>query len=146
MNTNHYPSLELCKKLTKIGFPKTQMERIQNSFFKDWISMTDKARNELFDPRCFENLCSTADVKRHYVCPSVMEMLDVIPENIPDWRDRAFSLWTLNMWTFGWFWAVQYGEWLWQTKHYVESKECFPNALAEMILWLHENNYSTSNK
>lgn len=79
MNPLDYPSLELCKRLTEAGFPETQMERIQNSFFKDWLSMTYKARNEMFDPRCFENLCETSDFKRHYVCPSIAELLRELP-------------------------------------------------------------------
>jgi hypothetical protein len=39
MNTSHYPSLELCKKLTKIGFPKTEVVFIQKDMFSDEFRM-----------------------------------------------------------------------------------------------------------
>lgn len=140
-NPLHYPSIELCKKLTKIWFPETQMERIQNSFFKDWISMTDKARNELFDPRCFENLCSTADVKRHYVCPSVMEMWDIIPTYI--WKyNRADDFYKSEL-------RISKDD-----VSYYQIEECesiisfpilhnntLPDCLAEMVIWLKNNNH-----
>lgn len=136
MNTSHFPDLERCKKLTKVGFPETQMERIQNSFSKDWIWMTDKARNELFDKRCFENLCSTADVKRHYRCPSVSELLDEMP-----------------------YWVIlsklkpdKYGNFKIKKEYTVSTSPCGSienhkthwtpaNALSDMYIWLKENNY-----
>lgn len=130
MNPLHYPSLELCKKLTEIGFPSTVYSN--GSWWIDSITYEKYSEN-------------WKDKTYRTVCPSVMEMLDVMPESIPDWRNRSFSIWTINMWKFGWFWAVQYGEWLeeWQTAHYIESKESLPNALAEMILWLVDNKYLT---
>lgn len=125
MNTSHFPDLERCKKLTDVGFPETQMERIQNSFSKDWIWMTDKARNELFDKRCFDNLFSTADVKRHYRCPSVMEMLDAI-----EWRNIRLLKWEQN-WVETQDTCLNWHAFIWTP----------PNALADMYIWLKENNY-----
>lgn len=69
MNSSHYPSLELCKKLTEIGFPKN----------------TDAVFHKNLDdnPRHWDS--STMQRIHYYVCPSVMEMLDVIPEEVNDW-------------------------------------------------------------
>lgn len=89
--------------------------------------MTDKARNELFDPRCFENLCSTADVKRHYVCPSVMEMLYEMPNRVE-----------IKHWWIEWYVTLADSEWGF-------FDESLPDAIAEMYIWLHENNYLTFN-
>ena len=54
MNPLHYPSIELCKKLTEAGFPETEYKPTQylNSEFNE------------------------------YVCPSVMELLDEMPKYV----------------------------------------------------------------
>ena len=133
MNTSHYPSLELCKKLSANSFPKTTEEvMVYKQLSEDFWSH--------IEPRYMQH---TNGSTSRIVCPSVMELLDEMPGSIPDWRNRAFSIWTLVMWKFWWFWWVQYWEWVeeWQTKKYCESKESLPNALAEMWLWLKENKF-----
>lgn len=85
-----------------------------------------------------------------YVSPSVMEMLDVMPDWIRDW-DRINPIssnhYRLNI--YAWYWVVY--------SHHVTCKvidksmevlkpNTLPNALAEMVLWLVENNYISFNK
>lgn len=113
MKTEHFPSLDLCKNLTKIGFPTTFQHRWEKDSTVIW---------------CWEI------PEWFYVSPSVMEMLDVIPERHKWWFLVMFkdNVWYREDWIFcveeDW-WML---EWGW---------ERLPNALAEMILWLHENNY-----
>lgn len=62
MKTEHYPSLELCQKLTDIGFPVC-----------DHFWQYGKICNSWHDAMIFSEAS---------VCPSVMEMLDVIPTTV----------------------------------------------------------------
>lgn len=81
MNPNHYPSLELCNKLTANGFPKT--EYTYAVVFWEWILY----RDDMID---YTRL-SESDAK-FYSYPSVMELLDFI-------RKKDISLnynWTIN--------------------------------------------------
>ncbi len=115
MNTSHYPSIELCAKLTEIEFPKT--EKLLTSF---WIynnnSNLDSIQSEV-----------------EYTCPSIMEMLDVIHFEIEFYweflqlyikrvskenSNLVYKKKAVEIWNFNW---------------------PLPNALAEMIIWLHEN-------
>ena len=84
MNSSHYPILELCKKLTEAGFPRTTMFTQQSSsFMENWyLVMNTKIRDEIFNPKCFENWSTTADMKKEIVYPSVMELLDEMPKEI----------------------------------------------------------------
>lgn len=66
-----------------------------------------------------------------YVCPSVMELLDEIPKKIVYWTEGYFSIKKLD------FYIVWYSFDNWQ----VSFSWTLPNALAEMWLWLKENNY-----
>lgn len=104
MNTSHYPSLELCKKLTEIGFPETEYKPTQylNSEFNE------------------------------YVCPSVMEMLDVMPRTIE--KNMFLECNHRYVWYVNRYYDTSVHEICWSDK-------TLPNALAEMILWLKENNY-----
>lgn len=122
MNTTHYPSLELCKKLTEIGFPDTLLSN--GSWWIDSIPYSTYAKWET----------------SRTVCPSVMEMLDVMPEllNIQS-LDERFPNSYLDISLRSWYWTVLYW-WRW-----TEDKQ-LPNALAEMVLWLVENNYISFNK
>lgn len=110
MNHSHYPSLELCKKLTAIGFPKTKEYAVDYH----WDFVED------------DNL----------VCPSVMEMLDVMPIEIK--KDDIWYM--LVVW---WNWCVQYYPDNFNSFHIplADFRWNIPNALAEMILWLHENDF-----
>lgn len=107
MNTSHYPSLELCEKLTNIGFPKTE-NRIRISD-DDWYNFDED----------------------FWVCPSVMEMLDVMPQSV-NW-------WVLSIHKDPEIWVCMYDKPFEQAE--ISSWDTLPNALAEMILWLKENNY-----
>lgn len=121
MNTSHYPSIELCKKLTEIGFPTT----FQHTWDSLWTVIW-----------CLEV------PEWMYVCPSVMEMLDVMPKSFVYEHKlfkRAYEL------------EIKWNNYA--SKYMVEyycfvNRECLinytdnlPNALASMILWLHENSY-----
>ena len=65
MNTAHYPSLELCKKLTDIGFPETEKRII---YYPD---INNEIKTEILP----KEMVQIGDV-----CPSVMEMIDVLSE------------------------------------------------------------------
>ena len=75
MNANHYPSLELCKKLKEIGFP--------NKTMLSWCDFSMN-RAEGVNPKITDVELGTPRREDKFiaVCPSVMEMLDVIPHEI----------------------------------------------------------------
>lgn len=121
MKTEHFPSLDLCKKLTEIWFPETHYLYLADwTYVRDWFIWTTDEKNLWFNA----------------VCPSVMEMLDEIPIEIK--KDDI------------WYMLVVWGNWC--VQYYPDNFNSFhipladfrwniPNALAEMILWLHKNNY-----
>ena len=121
MNTSHYPSLELCKELTDIGFP----EPTEKYYVRDWI--VDKEWMKENWP------CDCA------ICPSVMEMLDVMPENS---KFELYNQWD-NEWTVTWYYTDDEEQKHIQIEYRIWT---IPNALAEMILWLHENNFISFSK
>lgn len=127
MNTNHYPSLELCKKLTEIGFPETE----HTYAFCRW---TEKDASLVRKEEAQEWKCYTEVGK----CPSVMEMLDVMPYKIEKWEISYYL--TL----FGKK-VVQYQPDNFHafTQPLLDIRKNPPDALAEMILWLHENKHIT---
>ena len=115
MNTSHYLSLELCKRLTEAGFPETEENCL-------WYEGEDR----LYTLEEMERL-------QKYACPSIAELLDELPEKIfyqPKWKwnDAFLCITKDEVW--------YYGEWHSQIVHWTP-----PNALAEMWLWLKENNY-----
>ena len=145
MNSSHYPILELCKKLTEAGFPRTTMFTQQSSsFMENWyLVMNTKIRDEIFNPKCFENWSTTADMKKEIVYPSVMELLDEMPKEIIEGWMFEFLL-TLSPQI-----SPEFVEWNF-TVQYLSSviplcdiniSWTLPNALAEMWLWLKENKY-----
>lgn len=119
MNPSHYPSLELCKKLTEIGFPDTENIRYEDD--KKWIWYNS--------PECYE---------WDYVCPSVMEMLDVMPMKIMS-DSNTVNAFSINGWIWPDTWPYLVG--YHQFKYTKDIN--LANALAEMILWLHNNKYIT---
>lgn len=128
MNPLHYPSLELCKKLTEIGFPKTYMKMHWNE--KYWF---EPCTQWSFLSSLTGSVWKTYD----YRCPSVMEMLDVMPKSIEIANTKYLQL------EFIWDCSVRYK---WDRYATVASRdESISNALAEMILWLNENKYLTFN-
>lgn len=135
MNTLHYPSLELCKKLTEISFPKTE-----NYIDDKWY---------------------ISDFKETYVCPSVMEMLDVIPENLflkEKKTDEFYPYYPLYITYSDSGKKVEYRSIVYsyrdsvkmdcmlQNHCLVKFEDKLPNALAEMVLWLNENKYISFSK
>ena len=143
MNTSHYPTLELCKKLAKIGFPETD-KIYSRSVWRyltwpeawQWFPFSIKRR-----PRQWDII--TCDCKEEYLCPSVMEMLDVIPEFIDEYkRSPSFSMWTY--WCRYRSYAPEDPEVQWKQIDFYE--DTLPNALANMILWLHENKFISFNQ
>lgn len=119
MNPSHFPSLELCKKLTEIGFP----EATSCHWRKDSKGVYDTT----FWPWNDES----------FVCPSVMEMLDVIPRIKIDWYSYGINIWITQSRKYIVWYRIN-------DKNKISSSFqswTLPNALAEMILWLHENNY-----
>jgi len=125
MNTSHYPSLELCKKLTEAGFPITVKVRKLNMA---WYQA----------PQCLHIPIW------YWVCPSVMELLDEMP-NFIQVKYKDWDVWNYKL-EIGRQWAsksreayyVHYVEWTWAHSFMLWT---LPNALAEMWLWLKENNY-----
>ena len=59
MITEHFPSLELCKKLTEAGFPETE--------------------NGYFTTCCPSEIAKYLKNHQVYVCPSIAELLDELP-------------------------------------------------------------------
>lgn len=121
MKTEHYPSLELCKKLTEIGFPESKY-----FYLADWIKESDWFIWTTDEPHIYFNA----------VCPSVMEMIDIIPDSIHD------KIWQKKWLEIGKKFVAYSTNWM--AVHMVDWP--IPNALAEMILWLHENNYISFTK
>lgn len=119
MNSSHYPSLELCKKLTEEGFPEATSCHFRRN--------NSDIYEHTFWPWDDES----------YVCPSVMELLDEMPKLIHYWWIHYL---TINWeWTGNWYFNCRYKPTYWEGKMF--HNEAIPNALAEMWLWLKENNY-----
>jgi hypothetical protein len=64
MNTSHYPSLELCKRLTEAGFPETEIMRDSINPYRIWWQD---------------------------VCPSIAELLDSLREDRRRVAHRQYS-------------------------------------------------------
>lgn len=80
-------------------------------------------------------------------CPSVMEMLDVIPQRIVvDGIDGFFEIG--QQYDLLYFCQLQWHRVkIWIVYHDdFRTEWTLPNALAEMILWLHENKHISFNK
>ena len=127
MNPSHYPSLELCRKLQEIGFPETTLFRyVSTARIEKWGNEWTIANQKI-------------------LCPSVMEMLDVMPISIYlEWCAIPYWL-TIN--PIFWVWNK------WYTVCYANGNDrmaCkyewnIPDSLAETVLWLYENKHITFN-
>lgn len=124
MNPSHYPSLELCRKLTEAGFPEEtscHFRRNNSDIYEHTFWPWDDAS---------------------YVCPSVMELLDEMPDTIAQeyllhfWKNNDRQYWVSYQ-------EVEWKHWLWECGKWFET---LPNALAEMWLWLVENGYINKTK
>lgn len=109
-----YPSLEFCKQLKEVNFPPT--------------------REYNYEIKMVDGIPHTTMIVR----PSIGEMLDVMLKDYADTFVSSFKI-TLDMKNEDQWATVSV------TKNgatiYKEFTWTFPNALAEMILWLHANNY-----
>jgi hypothetical protein len=124
MNNSHYPSIELCKKLTEIGFPRTEMWMLD--FLYERPNQWDIFEYD-FSLDCEDHEWTT------YKCPSIAELLDELPKSI--WEVHSKELTIEYIW---WDAFVEYTD----SRYRLERKVwTLPNALAEMYIWLKENNY-----
>lgn len=124
MNKDHYPSLELCKKLKEIGFPETE-KTYWNSDYETIIKDRTYWINKLAD---------RANIA--YPCPSAMEMLDVMPKMIKleNTLMRAVLFIEKN--------EVYYKEYSdWNDVEIKYDSDSLPNNLASIIIWLKENKH-----
>jgi len=128
MNNSHYPTLELCKKIDDIEFPSTEL----------WIISEHKAQVwKIFSiDECFE---VTNYEWRFEYCPSVMEMLDIIPNTIVC-NDREYYLTLDKIW-----WWYETIEWTYDVI-WLQDDSSLPDNIANLILWLVENKYLVLNK
>lgn len=81
MNTSHYPSLELCKEATELGFPITHTVWCMHYVITD-------IGDELPDFEYVRNAPSRDYDKDTYICeaPNVMEILDELQHWIWTWK------------------------------------------------------------
>ena len=156
MTPLHYPSLELCKKLTEAGFPETQLWIFDTR--KSWKKYNCPYVSEYEEPKfipfwnikIWESELEITDFKNNpsawyneslpLVCPSIMELLDEIPSSIHIWHSE-FTLYISP-------YSITYYPnqlWWWDVPVFASilSWWTYQNALAEMWLWLKENNYLT---
>lgn len=147
MNSNHFPDLSRCKKLTEIGFPETEMWWYTHWRSEITLIITSSEIREL----CIEvdnydmnnNLPDSIDYylwDYKYRCPSVMEMLDVIPdviENREEYGDKEsyFNFDKKSGWYEFWYLDCYVPQ--------ISFQDTLPNALADLIFWLVENSYLT---
>ena len=113
MNQSHYPSLELCKRLTEANFPSTE-----KCIWDSWSIYPYPA--ESFNLP-WESLVA-------YRCPSIAELLDKLPEEIDTYELVIYK-------NNSWYWSIK------KMPPLIDVEGTIPNALAEMWLWLIENWY-----
>ena len=125
METSHLPSYENCQKLKEIWFP-------QEGYY--WYETESKT---IDDKKGMEWQNRACEWLEWVYAPSVMEMIDIMPmeDIIITNEECTFENWCDFVITFRWDWFT-----------YEEKNEDLPNALAEMIIWLHENNFISFNK
>lgn len=127
MNTIHHPDQERCKKLTEIGFPDTDYSLHTNRTFSEMVEIL---------PNPYKHY---KGIEWVYVCPSVMELLDVIPKTYKGWYffemyHNSCRIKRIDPNSPTW-WDVMYNAW--------EKWQSLPNALCDLIFWLYDNKYIT---
>lgn len=127
MNPLHYPSLELCKKLTEELFPHNT-EHYEWAFYYDYPN----GRNFISD---WNPVWLPENPYQQYLCPSVMELLDELPSEITTEIPVFLSIDKCNDGHY----LVCYSDNGIQKWSQIFKRETLPNALAEMWLWLKEN-------
>jgi len=74
-------SLDIAKKLEEAGWKRDDRHWIWIvAFGKGSLQMAREWRDTLFDKRCFENLCETANFKEHFAAPTIGELLEALPD------------------------------------------------------------------
>jgi hypothetical protein len=119
MTESHVVSLELSKKLKEIGYPQ------EGAFF--W-------KEDLGIPSLVENksyLCSALLGIRYYVAPLASELM----ERLPNFR-KDYSI-EYTFWKMGNYWMITFQNTSDLPIH-TEQDSIFCNALAKMIIFLHE--------
>lgn len=159
MNSQHYPSLELCKKLPKdicnswFWYAECQWLWVQHDpvFIskEEFYSTTKSKWNEWIDLNWI-----------FIECPSIAEMLDFMPKeipfsvnihgvDIPVWRNLVIGKNTTEWWFYcKYVYGTMHGKLsdnqiIYDMNTEIHKNWTLPNALAEMILWLHDNKYLT---
>ena len=125
-NASHYPSLEICKKLTEVGFPKTEMYiwEYRHTQLNKEFEVTIRDNCYEWDYETFKNV---------WFCPSVMELLDELPSMIR--IEKLCILKTTKLIT--WLYRTAYVDWSWIDM--VFSEDTYPNSLVNVWLVLKEN-------
>lgn len=122
MNNSHYPKLSLCKKLTEIGW-NTETEKAIKTDWKVIKFLDSLDHTDLF-------------------CPSIMEMLDIIPEYINS--DSHLTI-GKHYCSYENTTIIQENSYIWST-FIVSHSHYIPDAIAEMIIWLYEHKYISFTK
>lgn len=136
----HYPSLELCKKLTEIGFPITELEFHWGGRYT-WKIVQDEEWDDIeelvVEYQIGEVRTNFTDYKfPALVCPSVMEMIEVMPATIfVEWAYRMY-IHKCDDWTHCIEFIDTDGNSIVEKIYWT-----LPNILAEMIICLKEKNH-----
>lgn len=136
-NSAHYPSLNLCKELTEIWFPVTEkyLEALPN-----W---TINTINDTISTKL-----STDEYFPEYRCPSIGEMLDLMPSEVGvKWVQYSLTVTKSKvledeLWVSAY--TVAYCSLSWPDDYiFFEqmSMKMLPDALAQMLLWLHQEGH-----
>ena len=126
MKTKDYPNIELCRKLTDLGFPTTE---------KVFTSQMKAYNGEPPSPT-WEMIIADEKYNVWYVCPNLMEMFNVTMNQNRSWYIRISK----NRDTDGYIWAdcdFYIGSIL--EKRFIMDN--IPDAISEMIIWLKENDF-----
>lgn len=130
MKPHHYPSLELCKRLTEVGFPETEK-------FYCLYRHSQLSKDFNWEIRDTDGTGDYEYIKESYRCPSIAELLDEMPHEI---FKKWFWKWCLTIQKTDISYAVAYlFEWVPRGEYF--ARTLLSDALAEMWLWLVENNY-----
>lgn len=133
MNKKHYPSLDLCKKLTEINFPQYDWSLSMFEYLKDWVPYTYEIADGV-DYMCWYG--SLWIVCNQYVCPTFLEMHDLIPDNIKT-----------DMLIIGKACGLEYLNWIKvNALFWCNDGDVLIDSMANMILFLHKKWYINVNK
>jgi hypothetical protein len=136
INTLHYPSLQLCKKLAKIGFKTNPDKDFYPNSELAWFWTTRNGWSSILKD-CWEMEWSV-----RYPCPSIMEMLDIIPEYINS--DSHLTI-GKHYCSYENTTMMQENSYIWST-FIISHSHYLPNSIAEMIIWLYEHKYISFTK